>query len=201
MSSLILPLCLISIGYLSGSLCSAILISRLFQLPNPCAEGSKNPGATNVLRLAGKKYAVMVLIVDVLKGTLPVALAGYWMPSPMVQSFVALAAVLGHIYPIFFGFKGGKGVATALGSYLGLQLSLGLLVLGTWLLMAKTFRYSSLASITALTLAPLFAWGFFEKVNMLPALILISVVIISKHQANIQRLLTQTEPKIGDKKA
>ena len=183
-------------AYLIGSVCSAVIISRLFQLPDPRLEGSKNPGATNVLRLAGKKYAVMVLLADVLKGTLPVVLAFALGASAPVLGFSCLFAVLGHVYPVFFDFKGGKGVATALGALLGFDPLLGLSVLTTWLLIAFVSRYSSLASIIAVGLAPFYA---FICVGSRPAfwpLLVMAGVVLYQHRENFTRLFNGLEPKI-----
>jgi len=188
-------------GYLMGSICSAIIVSRLFSLPDPRTEGSKNPGATNVLRLSGKKYAIYVLLGDVLKGLIPVLIARLFHSSPSAVGFTCFSAVLGHIYPVFFGFKGGKGVATTLGALFGLNLILGLLVTLTWLVVANFSRYSSLASITAVTLAPFFALLNIQNLDMFPPLIFISAIILYKHKNNIARLMNGEEPKIEFKKS
>lgn len=189
-----------TIGYLFGSICSAIVISRLFDLPDPRQSGSKNPGATNVLRLAGKKYAIMVLVGDMLKGLIPVLIAHLFDASPTILGFTALAAVLGHIYPLFFSFKGGKGVATALGAMFGLHFMMGVILLSIWLLIAKFFRYSSLASIITFLLAPIFSIIFFRASEIFIPLILITIYIIYQHRDNITRLIAGTEPKISLKK-
>lgn len=201
MSFTLLALVLIVLGYLSGSVCAAILVSRAFGLPNPCLEGSKNPGATNVLRLAGKKYALMVIVVDILKGVLPVVLAKTLGFDASVQALVALTAVLGHMFPIFFGFHGGKGVATMLGAVTGLSWVLGVSVIGIWVLVALTTRYSSLSSLTASILMPFLARLFGFDWPSIAWLALISVCIIIKHRENIGRLLQGNESKIGQKKA
>lgn len=196
-----MALVLIVFGYLSGSVCAAILVSRAFGLPNPCLEGSKNPGATNVLRLAGKKYALMVIVVDVLKGVLPVVLARLLGFDTNVQAMVALSAVLGHMYPIFFAFHGGKGVATMLGTVTALSWPLGVCVIGIWVLVALTSRYSSLSSLSASILMPLLARHFGFAWPSIAWLSLISVFIIVKHRENIGRLWQGKESKIGQKKA
>ena len=123
----------VTLGYLMGSFCSAVIVCRLFALPNPRQEGSKNPGATNVLRLAGKNYAALVMLADLLKGTIPVLIAKAFDADAVTVSFTALAAVVGHMYPIFFEFKGGKGVATAIGALLGFHFIIGVMVVATWL--------------------------------------------------------------------
>lgn len=188
------------ISYLCGSVCSAIIVSRLFGLPDPRSEGSKNPGATNVLRLAGKKYASIVLLADILKGLIPVVFARLLGADLMTVSFACFFAVLGHIYPVFFGFKGGKGVATALGALLGLNLLLGILVLATWIVVARFSRYSSLASIISTAFAPFYAIVLVGYVEALPPLFFITIFILYQHRDNISRLIDGTEPKVGIKK-
>lgn len=187
---------LMVIGYLFGSLCSAIIVSRLFSLPDPCIEGSKNPGTTNVLRLAGKKYALMVLLGDILKGLIPVVIAKMLGASPAVVGFTGLAAVMGHMYPIFFNFKGGKGVATALGALLGINVILGSMVIGTWLIVANFTRYASMASMVSLTLAPLYALFVMNRLDILSPLFLITLFVLYQHRNNITRLMDGDEPKI-----
>jgi glycerol-3-phosphate acyltransferase PlsY len=196
MLNLLFFIVFISLGYLSGSICSAVLVSNLFGLPDPRNEGSKNPGATNVLRLSGKKYALIVLVMDVFKGLFPVALVSSFHVAPWIIGFTALAAVLGHMYPIFFSFEGGKGVATALGALLGLKFSLGLIVIITWLLVASITRYSSLASIIAMALAPIYALLLTKNAALFFPLFLITLAILYKHKGNITRLMEKKEPKI-----
>lgn len=196
MLSILLFILVVVIGYLCGSVCSAIIVSKIFSLPDPSTEGSKNPGATNVLRLAGKKYAAIVLIADMLKGLLPVLLAKLLGAGPATLGFTCLAAVVGHMYPVFFDFKGGKGVATALGALLGLQFIMGVVVIATWILVAKFTRFSSLASLVSLTLAPLMAVASVGHPDTFPPILLMTVLIIYKHRDNIARLIDGTEPKI-----
>ena len=191
---------LILIGYLSGSLCSAIVISRAFSLPDPLTEGSKNPGATNVLRLAGKKYALLVMVFDVLKGVVPVLLAKALGASPLVTALTCLAAVLGHMYPVFFQFKGGKGVATALGALLAFHFILGLAVILTWLLVASLSRYSSLASLISMAFMPFYSLLLFKGFAIFLPLLFITFFIFYKHRQNITRLLNGTESKISFKR-
>jgi len=196
MASIFLFILVVTIGYLSGSICSAVIVSRVFALPDPRSEGSQNPGATNVLRLAGKKYAALVLVTDVLKGFLPVILAKLLGAGPASQGFTCLAAVLGHMYPVFFGFRGGKGVATALGALLGLNFIMGIVVIATWLLVANFYRYSSLASIVAITFAPLYSLLIMRVLDVFPPLLFITFLILYKHRENINRLIDGDEPKI-----
>lgn len=191
---MLLLLLLLILAYLLGSICSAIIIAKLFNLPDPRQTGSKNPGTTNILRTSGKKYAIIVLLFDMLKGVIPVIIAKLLGLNAFTIGLVGLFAVLGHIYPIFFNFEGGKGVATALGVVLGLNFTLGLLVILTWLAVAYFSKYSSLAAITAFLLAPLYAL-IINKGFVFP-LILISAILIYKHKDNIQRLQNKTEPKI-----
>ncbi len=153
---MIINLLYVLAGYLLGSLSSAIITCRLMGLPDPRSGGSGNPGATNVLRLGGKKAATITLAGDILKGLLPVLAVKALGADIMVQSAVAVAAFLGHLYPVFFGFKGGKGVATVLGVLLGLYWPVGLLTIASWLVIAKGFKISSLAALIAILLAPLY---------------------------------------------
>lgn len=192
----LLVIFLIVIGYLFGSICSAVIVSRLFSLPDPRIEGSKNPGATNVLRLAGKKYAAMVLLADLFKGLIPVVLAKILGAGTAVESFTCLAAVIGHMYPLFFHFQGGKGVATAIGALLGLNFILGIMVIATWLLVANFSRYSSLASITSIVLSPIYGLITIGKLDIFPPLFLIALFVLYQHRNNITRLIDGEEPKI-----
>jgi glycerol-3-phosphate acyltransferase PlsY len=200
MLSLPVALMGILIAYLVGSICSAVIVSKLCHLPDPRLEGSKNPGATNVLRLSGKKYAVIVLLVDMLKGTLPVLLAHLFGVSPLILGFICLAAVLGHIYPVFFNFEGGKGVATALGALLGFNPLLGVCVLATWLLTAFISHFSSLASIVAISLAPVYVLFFSGQAEACLPLLILTGIVLYQHRENFARLRNKTEPKINLKK-
>lgn len=194
------PLALIMIisAYLLGSISSAVLICRLLRLPDPRGVGSNNPGATNVLRIGGKKAAAAVLLCDMLKGTIPVW-AGYFLKiDPLILGLVAIAACLGHMYPIFFHFKGGKGVATALGAIAPIGLDLTAMIMATWLFVAVIFRYSSLAAIVTVLLAPLYTW-LIKPQYTLPVAMLCCLIILRHHQ-NIKRLFAGTEPKVGEKK-
>ncbi|MGV2988778.1 glycerol-3-phosphate 1-O-acyltransferase PlsY [Vibrio sp. E150_011] len=194
-----LALAMIIIAYLLGSVSSAVLICRLLHLPDPRTVGSQNPGATNVLRLGGKGAAAAVLLCDMLKGTIPVWIGYYLDIDPIILGVIAIAACLGHMYPLFFHFTGGKGVATALGAIAPLGWDLTGLITGTWLVVALIFRYSSLAAITTVMLAPLYTW-MVRPVFTLPVAML-SCLIILRHHQNIRRLFDGTEPKVGQKKA
>ncbi len=191
-----LALILILISYLMGSVCSAIIVSRIFNLPDPREEGSKNPGATNVLRLAGKQYAALVLLVDMLKGTIPVLIAKFLDASPEITSLTVLVVVLGHMYPIFFNFKGGKGVATAIGALLGFNFIIGVMVIATWLLVINFTHYSSLASIISTILAPLYSLLLIQDIRIFPPICFMAILILFKHKNNIVRLIDGKEPKV-----
>ena len=190
---------MIVFAYLFGSISSAVLISKLFRLPDPRTAGSNNPGATNVYRIGGKTPAVLVLVFDILKGTIPVYGAYFLKIEPLYLGFIAIAACLGHIYPIFFGFKGGKAVATAFGSLLPIGFTLGGLLIVTWAGLIWLTGYSSLAAIITVSLAPLFTW-FIKPLYVLPVTML-AALIVFRHRANIVRLLQGTEPKVKQKKA
>ncbi|MCC7220948.1 MAG: glycerol-3-phosphate 1-O-acyltransferase PlsY [Candidatus Contendobacter sp.] len=192
-----ITLLLIVFGYLAGSISTAIIVCRIMGLPDPRSEGSRNPGATNVLRFGGKKAAAITLAGDLLKGLLPVLLArGLGVDEPGL-ALTALAAFLGHLYPVFFGFEGGKGVATAFGVILGLSWLTALAALATWLLMAFTVRISSLSALTAAVLAPLYAWLFGLPTVYVAAILIMVVILIWRHLSNIRQLLAGTEDTIG----
>lgn len=190
---------MIVFAYLFGSISSAVLICKLFRLPDPRTTGSNNPGATNIYRIGGKLPASLVLIFDVLKGTIPVYGAYFLKIEPLYLGFIAIAACLGHIYPIFFGFKGGKAVATAFGSLLPIGFTLAGLLILTWLGLIWLTGYSSLAAIITVSLAPLFTW-FIKPLYVLPVTML-AALIVFRHRANVVRLLKGTEPKVKSKKA
>ena len=197
-------------AYLIGSLSFAVIVSRLMGLHDPRSYGSKNPGATNVLRSGNKAAAVATLLLDALKGWLPVVLvkwlgADYGLGGGTVAA-VGLAAFLGHLYPVFFGFKGGKGVATAAGVLIGISWLLGLATLATWLIVAYFSRYSSLASLAAAVFSPLYylfgdraAW-YVDK-GIMVMLVVISALLIYRHRDNINKLLKGTESRLGAKAA
>lgn len=188
------------IAYLFGSISSAIIISKLFGLTDPRQVGSGNPGATNVLRSGNKTAAALTLLGDMLKGLIPVLLAKYFTNDPVIIAFVAMAAFFGHLFPVFFGFKGGKGVATALGVYLALHPLLFAGFIISWMLIAYFFRYSSLAALTASALSILFAIILFTDLPIIGAIFVIVGALFYRHRENIERLQSGTESKIGDKK-
>ena len=188
---------MIGVAYLFGSVSSAVVISRLYRLPDPRSAGSGNPGATNVLRLGGRFPALLVLVMDILKGTIPVYSSYFIGIEPVFLGFIAIAACLGHIFPLYFHFQGGKAVATAFGAMLPIGLELaGLLVL-TWGIVVFISGYSSLGALVAVSLAPLFTF-FIKPVYTIPVAML-SVLIIARHRSNIVRLLNKTESRIWDK--
>jgi glycerol-3-phosphate acyltransferase PlsY len=189
--------------YLVGSLSFAVIVSRLMGLSDPRSYGSRNPGATNVLRSGNRKAAILTLVFDALKGYVPVALAVWFGPQVGIgdskAAFIGLAAFLGHLWPVFFKFQGGKGVATAAGVLLAFNLPLGGLVLMTWLVVAYLSRYSSLASIIAALAAPLYDLMLWDGGTPAIAIIAMSLLLIWRHFGNIQKLMTGTESKIGQR--
>ena len=187
-------------AYLIGSVPFAMISSKVFGLADPRTYGSGNPGATNVLRSGNKKAALMTLIGDALKGAVAVIVAQQMGLSDTVIALVALAVFLGHLYPIFLKFKGGKGVATAAGVLLALDPILGLAVAGTWLLVAYVSRYSSLAALIAAAAAPVFAVLMHGATNQTIVVGILGMALIGKHWQNIQRLMAGQESKIGSKK-
>lgn len=191
---------LILIAYLFGSLNSAIILCKMMGLPDPREQGSGNPGATNVLRFGGKKLAATVLFFDVLKGVIPVLLALFLETEQAIIAAVAFAAFIGHLYPVFFRFKGGKGVATAFGVLLAMNWMIGLAILATWLLIALIFKLSSLSALTAAVLAPLYTWWVTGSDITTAITIIMSALLLWRHRSNIRNLLTGKEPKIGSKK-
>lgn len=197
---MILNLLFVACAYLFGSVSAAILTCRLLGLPDPRTEGSNNPGATNVLRLGGRKAAAITLAGDFLKGTLPVALAIALGAEPFLVAAVGLAAFLGHLFPVFFGFRGGKGIATGLGVLLAWSWQALLLTLGTWLLVAALFRYSSLAGMSSFVLASLWLWLVGAPPPVIGAMLLIAAITLWRHRSNISNLINGTESKLGGRK-
>jgi len=190
-------------SYLIGSISFAVVVSKAMRLPDPHTYGSGNPGATNVLRTGNKLAAVLTLLGDALKGYVALflakALIGVEVDSWVLPA-VAVAAFLGHLFPVFHSFKGGKGVATALGILLGIDAWLGLATLSTWLIVAFFMRYSSLAALISALFAPLYFVFLFGMQPMALAIALMSILLILRHTANIKKLLDGTEGRIGSKK-
>ena len=194
--NIILPILIIIAAYLFGSISTAIIASKLFNFPDPRANGSKNPGTTNVLRLGGKIPAAFTLLGDVLKGLLPVVIAKAAGLDDFWIACVAIAACLGHIFPIFLGFKGGKGVATTIGVYLAINPVVGLAVLATWLSVAFAFNISSVAAMIATLLAPFYFYLITGSAAYGFGLLIITALIYWKHIPNIQKLLMGIESNI-----
>jgi glycerol-3-phosphate acyltransferase PlsY len=184
-------------GYLFGSISTAIIVCRLMGLPDPRTTGSRNPGATNVARLGGKRAAALTLAGDLLKGLVPVLIARGLHADAMVLAGTALAAFLGHLYPLFFGFQGGKGVATALGVIYGLHWPVGLLTTAIWLVMALLFRYSSLAALTAMLVMPAGFYWLLPQTPIIVAMVILSAMLFWRHRSNIAKLLDGTEGRIS----
>ncbi len=183
-------------AYLFGSLSSAVLVCKFFNLPDPRQEGSMNPGATNVLRIGGKVPALITLFGDLLKGFLPVFIAHLVGVEGFYVGVVALGAFLGHVFPLFFGFQGGKGVATSMGAFLALSPIAGVMIGLCWLIVAFISRYSSLSALISAVFAPIAMLIFAKSGYFLPVLA-ISAVLIWRHAGNIQRLRAGTESKIN----
>ena len=183
-------------SYLIGSISSAVIICKALGLPDPRTQGSKNPGATNVLRLGGKKIAAFVLIFDGLKGAVPVFIGDYYGFGLIALTLTALCAFLGHIFPVFFRFRGGKGVATYLGGLIAINLLVGLVFSLIWLLVAKVLKISSLAALIATALSPIYF--YLITGDMLSTLIIgiISLLIFYTHRGNIKRLINKDEDVI-----
>lgn len=185
----------VPVAYLLGSLSSAIIVCRLMGLPDPRGEGSGNPGATNVMRIGGKKAAAITFFGDFLKGFIPVYLAKWWGLPPLLVALTGLAAFLGHLYPAFFGFKGGKGVATSVGVLLAFNWWLGLAFMATWLSVYKLGKISSLSALIASSLSPVLAWILTADASLTLGALVMTVFLLIRHKANIQRLIAGEEKK------
>ncbi|HET7671513.1 MAG TPA: glycerol-3-phosphate 1-O-acyltransferase PlsY [Burkholderiales bacterium] len=185
-------------AYLIGSVSFAVVVSKLMRLPDPRTYGSKNPGATNVLRTGSKAAAVLTLLGDAAKGWLAVWLAQLFFPE--AAPYAALAVFLGHLFPVFHAFKGGKGVATAAGVLFGIDWRLGLGTIATWLIIAGFLRYSSLAALIAAVFAPFFTALLLGFGAYAAAVLVMSLLLIWRHTENIKRLIAGTESRIGAKK-
>lgn len=194
-----MPYFLTILAYFIGSISTAIITCKLLGKVDPRTVGSKNPGATNVLRYAGKTAAIITLLGDSLKGLIPVAIAHAAGLDWGWLVIVGIAAFLGHLYPFFYGFKGGKGVATAMGIYIGLHPIIGLAVIATWLAMALAFNISSLAALIAALLAPFYFYLITDSVPLLIGLLFITALIYWRHRSNIQHIMDGSEGKISKK--
>lgn len=194
---MLLVLIMLIVAYLLGSLSGARIVSKIMRLPNPSDYGSHNPGATNMLRVNGKFPAFCVLIFDMLKGLLPVYFSYRLGITPFYLGIVAIAACLGHIYPCFFHFRGGKGVATALGSLIMIGVDFTSLFIATWLISVLLTGYASIGAIISFLFAPLFVW--FIRPDLTMPVAMLSCLIIIKHSSNIARLCKGQESKIFNK--
>ena len=192
-STIVLTAVLTIAAYLIGSISTAIITCKVMGLPDPRTEGSNNPGATNVLRIGGKKAAAFTLIGDMLKGLLPVLVAVAFKSDDLTLALVACAAFLGHLYPVFFGFKGGKGVATAFGAILGVSWPVSLAMLVTWLTVAYGLKISSMSALVTAALAPFYFWWLSGSSTLIIMAVFISILLVWRHRSNIKRILQGTE--------
>jgi glycerol-3-phosphate acyltransferase PlsY len=188
---------LILIAYLVGSINSAIILSKVLKLPDPRTQGSKNPGATNMLRIGGKKIAAFVLLIDVWKGLSPILLAYSYTSSSLELSIIALFAFLGHVYPVFYSFKGGKGVATFIGGLIGINPLVGLSFILIWLFVAKVLNISSLSALVATLLTPIVFYFIEMDIEATGVIALICLWIFFTHRSNIKRLVSGEEGQIN----
>ena len=185
------------LAYLIGSISTAIITCKLMGIEDPRNTGSNNPGATNVLRHGGKKAAIITLIGDALKGLIPVLVAIELQATPLIIALVALFALLGHIFPLYYGFKGGKGVATYYGVILAIHWQVGLIALIIWLVIAKLLKISSLSALISIFITPFMLWLFTQSFELTTAVAIMSVLVFWRHKTNIQSLLQGSEAKIG----
>ncbi len=187
------------LAYLIGSISSAIITCKILAIEDPRKTGSKNPGATNVLRHGGKKAAIITLLGDMLKGLIPVLAISHFQPEHLSIALVALFALLGHIFPVYYGFSGGKGVATFYGVILGINWLVGLIALAIWLLVAAIVKISSLSALVSILLTPFILWYFSQSIELTAAAAFMCVLIFWRHKSNIKSLLQGSEAKIGTK--
>lgn len=186
-------------SYLFGSLSSAIIVCRIMRLPDPRTQGSQNPGATNVLRIGGKKAAAITLLGDTLKGFIPVFVAKCIGIESLGLGLVMLAAFIGHLYPIFFRFEGGKGVATLIGCLIALSLPVALCWIATFAIVVAVFRYVSLGSLIATVFAPFYVWFFMDDTSLAVITAVMTLLLIYRHHSNIKKLWKGQESKLGKK--
>lgn len=187
------PLILLCFAYLIGSISSAILLSKIMGFEDPRTEGSNNPGATNVLRIAGKKAAFFTLAGDFLKGMIPVLIAQTLEVEPLWVALTGFSAFIGHCFPVFFRFQGGKGVATAIAATIAFNWIAGAILVATWLLFAKVFKISSLAAIISFSILPMTIFWLTRDLWVASVFVLLSAILIWRHKSNIQRLISGTE--------
>jgi glycerol-3-phosphate acyltransferase PlsY len=187
-------------AYLLGSVSSAIIVCRIMGLPDPRTQGSNNPGATNVLRIGGSKArpaAAVTLAGDMLKGVLPMLGAHALGAAPLALALVGIAAFVGHLFPVFFGFRGGKGVATALGVQFGLYWPIGAVTAAVWLFVAKVLRISSLSALVSMALAPVVVWLIWPEPALIGMQLVLTGLLFLRHRSNIRKLLRGEEGRIG----
>ncbi len=196
---MLINISIILLAYLLGSIASAILVCKAMGLGDPRSSGSGNPGATNVLRLYGKPAAILTLTGDVLKGVIPVLLARTVGSPDIIIALTGLAVFMGHLFPIFFGFRGGKGVATLIGVLIATHWILGLAYIGTWLIAAFLFRYSSLSALIAAVMTPLYTTQVLSDVYYIYTTSTMCLILIWRHRSNINKLINGKEDKIGQK--
>ena len=187
---------IVIIAYLLGSVSAAIIVCKIMGLDDPRTVGSNNPGATNVLRIGGKKAAILTLVGDMLKGLLPTLLAHMLGLDLIWVALTGLAAFLGHLYPIFFGFKGGKGIATGLGVFIAINWAAGLMVVVTWLVIARLLKISSVAGLSSSLFAPFYFYLMTQNLTVVAIILMITTLIFWRHRTNIQDLLSGTEEGI-----
>ncbi len=190
---------LVLLAYFFGSLNSSIIFSKILKLKDPREYGSKNPGATNILRSGNKTLALATLIFDMLKGFLPVFVALLFIENQIYIQIIGLCSILGHIFPIYYKFKGGKGVATSFGVILAFDIILGFICLLTWLITAFLFRYSALSAIVSFAFLPIYTWFSYEKIIITSLYLILAIIVIYMHKTNIKNLLNNKETKIGSK--
>lgn len=187
----------VTLAYLIGSFSTAIVTCKIMGIKDPRQTGSNNPGATNVLRHGGKKAAIITLLGDMLKGFVPVLLVSQFQSDTLTIALVGLFALLGHIFPVYYGFKGGKGVATYYGAVLGMSWLVGLIALIIWLTMAALVRISSLSALVSIFLTPLILWHFSQSAELSIVVAVMSMLVFWRHKTNIQSLVQGSEEKIG----
>ncbi len=185
------------LAYVIGSFSTAIITCKIMGIEDPRNTGSNNPGATNVLRHGGKKAAIITLIGDMLKGLIPVLVVSQLQLEAPVIAFVGLFALLGHVFPVYYSFKGGKGVATYYGVILGMNWQVGLIVLAIWLVTAALLKISSLSALISIFVTPFILWYFTQSPELTAAVVLMSIVVFWRHKKNIKSLLQGSEAKIG----
>ena len=187
----------VGLAYLIGSFSTAIATCKILGLEDPRKTGSNNPGATNVLRHGGKKAAIITLLGDMLKGLIPVLVAVQLQADTLTIALTGLAALLGHVFPVYYGFKGGKGVATYYGVIFGINWQVGLIAIVAWLAVAGLLKISSLSALASIFITPFVLWYFTQSIELTAAVAVMSIVVFWRHKANIQRLLDGSESKIN----